>query len=59
MTGRDVLHLESILEGSDDFRNGVIRRDNQVEAVDDQLDLGIYRCGRRANFDRQADDRNS
>ena len=45
MTGRDVLHFESILERRHDFRDGVIRRDNQVEATGDQMDLGIYGCG--------------
>src|SRR6476619_603648 len=46
MTGRDDLHLESILERGYDFRDGVIRRGNQVEAAGDQMDLGIYGCGR-------------
>src|SRR5262245_23137542 len=36
MTRRDVLDFESILEGCHDFRNGVIRRDNQMEAAGDQ-----------------------
>jgi hypothetical protein len=45
MTGRDVFHFESILERRHDFGDGVIRRDNQVEAAGDQMDLGIYGCG--------------
>src|SRR5262245_13067807 len=44
MTGRDVLHLESILERRHDFRNGVIRRGNQMEAAGDQVNFGIYGC---------------
>src|SRR3954452_18313905 len=46
MTGRDDSHFESILERRHDFRDGVIRRGNQVEAAGDQMDLGIYGCGR-------------
>src|SRR5712671_662450 len=46
MTGRDDLHFESILERRHNFRDGVIRRGNQVEAAGDQMDLGIYGCGR-------------
>ena len=33
MTGRDVLHFERILERPHDFGDGVIGRDNQMEAV--------------------------
>src|SRR3954453_4513388 len=45
MTGRDVLHVERILERPYDFGDGVIGRDNQMEAAGDQMDLGIYGCG--------------
>ena len=41
MAGRDVLHLEGVLERRHSLRNGVIRRGEEVEPAGDQVDFGI------------------
>jgi hypothetical protein len=41
MAGRNVLHLEGVLQRSHHLRDSVIRRDDKVKAARDQPDFGI------------------
>jgi len=44
VAGRDVPHLEGVLECRHSLRNGVIRRDDEMEPAGDQVDFGIDLC---------------